>query len=243
MTRSCPCRTGCAADRGCLLQAQAGPSDAQDPVLALVHRRPASPTPPGPRSQLLRRGRLSSAVAQEMSRAHGGAVTSVYQYALKGFAGHMTAEARPSPCPTTHASPTSSRTRRTGRSPPRLRRPGGSIGSINATCRSTAPTRTTRPAPACTPTSSTPASAPPTGVRRPRRQRLRRVDDGTARTTATAMAPTWRAPIGGTTYGVAKQVKLIAVRVLDCNGSAPRRRHRRYRLGHAQPRLARPWPT
>ncbi len=35
---------------------------------------------------------LVSAVAQELSRAHGGAVTSVYQYALKGFAVRLSAD-------------------------------------------------------------------------------------------------------------------------------------------------------
>ena len=35
---------------------------------------------------------LVAAVAQELSRAHGGAVTSVYQYALKGFAARLSAD-------------------------------------------------------------------------------------------------------------------------------------------------------
>ena len=43
--------------------------------------------------------------------------------------------------------------------------------------------------------------------------------------------------VGGTTYGVAKGVSLVAVRVLDCSGSGiDRRRHRRRRLGDRQPR-------
>lgn len=42
--------------------------------------------------------------------------------------------------------------------------------------------------------------------------------------------------VGGTTYGVAKNVKLVAVRVLDCGGSGiVWRRHRRNRLGATQP--------
>ena len=35
---------------------------------------------------------LVATVAQELGRAHGGAVTSVYQYALKGFAVRLSAE-------------------------------------------------------------------------------------------------------------------------------------------------------
>ena len=58
-------------------------------------------------------------------------------------------------------------------------------------------------------------------------RRLRRPGDGgfdavgTAAppTTATATAPTSPAPSAATTYGVAKDVTLVAVRVLDCSGS------------------------
>ena len=52
---------------------------------------------------------------------------------------------------------------------------------------------------------------------------------------------------GGTTYGVAKQVTLHAVRVLSCSGSGSNvGRHRRRGLGHPEPRQARrgehePW--
>ena len=42
--------------------------------------------------------------------------------------------------------------------------------------------------------------------------------------------------IGGSTYGVAKSVRLVAVRVLDCAGTGLNsRRDRRRRLGHRQP--------
>ena len=49
---------------------------------------------------------------------------------------------------------------------------------------------------------------------------------------------------GGTTYGVAKQVTLHAVRVLGCIGlRLERRRHRRRRLGHRRTTSSRPWRT
>ena len=88
------------------------------------------------------------------------------------------------------------------------------------TCRSTATTPTPRPAAASPRTSSTPASAPPTrssadapsvGTRR----RRRRQNGNDCNGHGTHVAGT----VGGSTYGVAKSVTLVAVRVLDCNGS------------------------
>ena len=50
--------------------------------------------------------------------------------------------------------------------------------------------------------------------------------------------------IGGSTYGVAKGVKLVAVRVLDCRWLGHLvRRHRRHRLGGGPPRRPRRSPT
>ena len=67
---------------------------------------------------------------------------------------------------------------------------------------------------------STPASAPPTpssaAASAPGSPRS---TTATARTTATGTAPTSPGTIGGSTYGVAKGVNLVPVRVLDCNGS------------------------
>ena len=72
-------------------------------------------------------------------------------------------------------------------------------------------------------------------------QRLRRPRDAGAPTppatattpTATATARTSPARSAARTYGVAKGVKLVAVKVLDCAGSGTHgRRHRRHRLGH-----------
>ena len=77
---------------------------------------------------------------------------------------------------------------------------------------------------ACTRTSSTPASAPPTPSSAAAPScGFDAVDDGERPTTATATARTSPAPSAAPTYGVAKGVQLVAVRVLDCNGQ----RHRR----------------
>ena len=162
--------------------AQAGPRRAGSRP-RFLHRRPEARRRPVRGGSSFRSGRRVAAVAQELSRAHGGAVTSVYQYALKGFAARLTADAGRGPG---QRSPR--RLRRAGpgvhalatQSPP----PGGSTGSTSATCRSTTPTPTTRPGRACTPTSSTPASAPPTrssaagsgtASRRQRRERHERL--------------------------------------------------------------------
>ena len=57
------------------------------------------------------------------------------------------------------------------------------------------------------------------------------------RTTATDTARTSPARSAASTYGVAKGVALVAVRVLDCSGSGSTvRRDRRHRLGDGEPR-------
>ena len=69
-----------------------GARDAQDPSLdsyIVVLKPDAARSAAAPPSQQP----LVAAVAQELGRAHGGAVTSVYQYALKGFAVQLSADA------------------------------------------------------------------------------------------------------------------------------------------------------
>ena len=62
--------------------------------------------------------------------------------------------------------------------------------------------------------------------------------------TATATARTWQGQSGGTTYGLAKQVTLHAVRVLELLGLGLERGcHRRRGLGHPEPRPRLPSPT
>ena len=117
----------------------------------------------------------------------------------------------------TRRSPTSSRTRR---SPTRrTTRRGAWTGSTSATCRWTRSTRTRAPATASPRTSSTPASVTRTRTSAAARGGYDAVDDGRTATTATATARTSPAPWAARTYGVAKDVKLVAVRVLDCSGS------------------------
>ncbi len=73
-------------------------------------------------------------------------------------------------------------------------------------------------------------------LRRPRDERLRlRVDERatTARATAHGHGTHVAGTVGGTTYGVAKNVQLVAVRVLNCTGSGSvDRGGRGHRLGH-----------
>ena len=95
---------------------------------------------------------LVSIVAQELARSHGGAIASVYQYALKGFAVQLTeAQAAALADDPRVAYVEADQVDRGGRRP-RPPPPGGSTGSTSATCRSTTPTPTTRPARASTPT-------------------------------------------------------------------------------------------
>ena len=50
--------------------------------------------------------------------------------------------------------------------------------------------------------------------------------------------------IGGSTYGVAKEVQLVAVRVLDCSEFGTySQAHRGHRLGHRRTRSSRPSQT
>ena len=113
-------------------------------------------------------------------------------------------------------------------------RPGASTASTSAPCRSTTRTRTRRPASGVT------AYVIDTGIRFTHQEFGGRatsgfdaIDGGSADDChghGTHVAGT----IGGSTYGVAKQVTLVAVRVLDCQGSgSTSQRHRRHRLGDA----------
>ena len=116
---------------------------------------------------------------------------------------------------------------------PERPRPGAWTASTSATCRSTAATPTRDGARACTRTSSTPGSARPT----PSSAAGPATASTPSTTTATASDCNGHGThvagtIGGATYGVAKGVTLVAVRVLNCDGQRHRRgRHRRRRLG------------
>ncbi len=98
----------------------------------------------------------------------------------------------------------------------------------------TAATRTLTTAPASRRTSSTPASTPThigfhgrASARVPTSWMAIPPDDCHGHGTHVA------GTVGGTTYGVAKKVTIVAVRVLDCHGQRiGRRRDRRHRLGY-----------
>ena len=84
-------RSGCVPRRG-----QPRPAPVWSAVLRIPSPAPtsssSSPPPPGPRASARRTRPLVAAVAQELGRAHGGAVDDVYQYALKGFSARLTAD-------------------------------------------------------------------------------------------------------------------------------------------------------
>ena len=81
-------------------------------------------------------------------------------------------------------------------------------------------TRTTRTARACTPTSSTPASAPThTDFGGRASVGVDEIGDGQNGQDCAGHGTHVAGTVGGTTYGVAKNVQLVAVRVLDCSGS------------------------
>ena len=179
-------------------------------------------------------GDVTSVARSTLRRARPGATPlDVWGAALRGFAAELT-EAQARRWRPTRPWRTSSRTSRC-RPPPRSRTPPWGLDRIDQRDLplSTTYTYTATGAGRDAPTSSTPASGSPTptSAAGPRRG-FDAIDDGTAPTTATATAPTWPAPIGGTTYGVAKGVTLH-------RRARPRlqrqrhhvRRHRRHRLG------------
>ena len=177
------------------------------PIPGLVHRRPQPRPGPGADDEFSTLPSVEE-VTEEMLEIHGkGRLQAPLQARAQGFSRPPERGAGRSSSPTTTASTSSRRTASSTR-----RRPDGRhLGPR--------PHRPARPAARrelhlqpdrglrFTPTSSTPACAPPTRVRRPGRGRLHR-DQRRQRhePTATATAPTWRARSAGTTYGVAKNV-------------------------------------
>ena len=188
---------------------------------------------------------LVAVLAQELGRAHRGAVRDVYQYALKGFSARLTAEQAEALAndPRVDYVEPDQVVEAVGTESPAtwgLDRIDQRDLPLNETYKYDTDRRRR---PRLHHRHRHPRHAH--RVRRPDRQRLRR-GRATANGTndcnghGTHVAGT----VGGTTYGVAKAVTLHAVRVLNCAGSGTNsRRHRRRRLGDRATTSSPPWPT
>ncbi len=213
-------------------------NDAQDPVLAsyiVVLKPDAARSDASARSARP----LVAAVAQDLSRAHAGAVTSVYQYALKGFAARLTADqadalandARVEYVEQDQVFHTLATQTPATWGLDRVDQrdlPLNNSYTYNQTGQGVH------------------AYIIDTGIRATHQEFTGRigngftaVNDGNGTNDCNGHGTHVAGTVGGTTYGVAKQVTLHAVRVLGCSGSGSNGgRHRRRRLGHAEPRLA-----
>jgi subtilisin family serine protease len=162
---------------------------------------------------------LVSAVAQELSRAHGGAVTSVYQYALKGFAARLSADqaaaltndARVEYVEQDQVFQTQATQTPATWGLDRVDQrdlPLNNTYTYNQTGQGVQ------------------AYIIDTGMRATHQQFTGRVgngftaiNDGNGTNDCNGHGTHVAGTVGGTTYGIAKQVTLHAVRVLDCAGS------------------------
>jgi subtilisin family serine protease len=193
-------------------------SDAQDPVLAsyIVVLKPdaarSAIAAPSARP-------LVAAVAQEMSRAHGGAVTSVYQYALKGFAVQLSADQAASltnDARVAYVEPDQVYTTLATQTPATwgLDRVDQRDLPLNNTYTYNQTGQGVQ------------AYIIDTGIRASHQEFGGRIgngftsiNDGNGTNDCNGHGTHVAGTTGGTTYGLAKQVTLHAVRVLDCSGS------------------------
>jgi hypothetical protein len=196
----------------------AGVRDAQDPVRDsyIVVLKPdtarsaAAPLSPRP---------LVAAVAHELSQAHDGAVTSVYQYALKGFAARLSADQAESltndprvayvePDQVFHTLATQSPATWGLDRVDQRDLPLNNTYTYNQTGQGVQ------------------AYIIDTGIRASHQEFAGRigngftsVSDGNGTNDCHGHGTHVAGTVGGTTYGLAKQVTLHAVRVLSCSGS------------------------
>ena len=162
---------------------------------------------------------LVAAVAQEMSRAHDGAVTSVYQYALKGFAARLSADQAESltndprvayvePDQVFHTLATQTPATWGLDRVDQRDLPLNNTYTYNQTGQGVQ------------------AYIIDTGIRASHQEFAGRigngftsVNDGNGTNDCNGHGTHVAGTVGGTTYGLAKQVTLHAVRVLSCSGS------------------------
>ncbi len=162
---------------------------------------------------------LVAAVAQELSRAHDGAVTSVYQYALKGFAARLTAaqaEALTNDPRVAYVEPDQEFHTLATQTPATwgLDRVDQRDLPLNNTYTYNQTGQGVH------------AYIIDTGVRASHQQFTGRmgngftaINDGNGTNDCHGHGTHVAGTVGGTTYGLAKQVTLHAVRVLSCSGS------------------------
>ncbi len=197
------------------------------PSAALAQSPPAPLEPaatpvviPGQYIVVLKTGKGAAAAdrVEGRARGRGGRVHRQYRSALNGFAAQLSDEAladvRADP-DVAFVEPDAVITMNATQTPATW----GLDRIDQRPCRSTTPTTTTQPARTSPPTSSTPASA--------RRTASSAEGRSTAPTRSTALPAAdcnghgthVAGTVGGSAYGVAKAVDLVAVRVLNCQGS------------------------